>query len=141
MADPPYKAAFTPDAALGELRNEVRKGWKDGALVDAFQNVMTRIPAVHIGHISAASFSGVLYSARRWAARNQPAASSRSVLPRDGACDSNEDCQARSLGRGVVVGEHPRTPGGARIGGKRAGDADPTGIPDLSASLMTCTNA
>ena len=22
-----------------------------------------------------------------------------------------------------------------------AGDADPTGIPDLSASLMTCTNA
>ena len=60
MADPPYKAAFTPDAALGELRNEVRKGWKDGALVDAFQNVMTRIPAVHIGHISAASLFGRL---------------------------------------------------------------------------------
>jgi hypothetical protein len=31
MADPPYKAAFTPDAALGELRNEVRKGWKDAS--------------------------------------------------------------------------------------------------------------
>ncbi len=50
----PYKEAFTPDAAFRELRNEVHKGWREGALVDALQNVVTGMPDVQSGHVSAA---------------------------------------------------------------------------------------
>jgi putative two-component system response regulator len=32
----PYKPAFTPEAACGELRAESRKGWKSAAIVEAF---------------------------------------------------------------------------------------------------------
>jgi putative two-component system response regulator len=45
--DRPYKAALQPHHAFDELRNEVRRGWKDAALVDHFVEMMTARAAMH----------------------------------------------------------------------------------------------
>ena len=37
----PYKAALRPQQAFDELRREVERGWKDGALVASFVSMMT----------------------------------------------------------------------------------------------------
>lgn len=39
-SDRPYRAAMDPDAACQELRNDVAKGYKDAALVDAFVTIV-----------------------------------------------------------------------------------------------------
>jgi putative two-component system response regulator len=39
----PYKTAMSAEQAIGELRDEVARGWKRGDLVDAFVDVVARI--------------------------------------------------------------------------------------------------
>jgi putative two-component system response regulator len=43
----PYHAAQSPEAAFAELREEVRRGWRRGDLVEAFVEIRRRsFPAV-----------------------------------------------------------------------------------------------
>ena len=54
ITDRPYKNAFARDKVFEELRDEVRKGWRDGSLVDALEKVVAAMPGSDAGHAPAA---------------------------------------------------------------------------------------
>jgi putative two-component system response regulator len=54
ITDRPYKKAFTCDRVFRELRDEVRKGWRDGEIVDALEQVVSTMPVVIGGRAPAA---------------------------------------------------------------------------------------
>jgi putative two-component system response regulator len=57
--DRPYRKALPHEQALATMREEVRRGWWDGALENAFETMLTKTPLLLVAPIKAA-YTGVL---------------------------------------------------------------------------------
>jgi putative two-component system response regulator len=71
----PYKVALSPDDALGVLREEVAKGWRDPKLVEVFADILPMFRTSTVPDVSRLSLHALAASIERY--RKDPARTDR----------------------------------------------------------------